>query len=205
MLLFISTDAVAPLTTRPPRIRRGGRKQQRAGGVRRRFGARRFAITLVCHSAERRFGVEREPVVTYARARVCAARRSTTRALPVVAGQRSACVEQCDRECRARGQKKQGIDDLFDTVSDGFFKELPPRLLPILGRETLRSRNTQLYFCAVAFPWRKAAVRARPRTRAGRLIEGPHTIFSLSHREETTMAERSAFLRERINLIKRLP
>lgn len=76
LLLLISTDAVAPLTT-PPRSR--GRKQQRAGGVRRRFGARRFAITLVCHSAERRFGVEREPVVTYARARVCAARRSTTR------------------------------------------------------------------------------------------------------------------------------
>jgi hypothetical protein len=100
----------------PPRIAGGGRKQQRAGGVRRRFGARRFAITLVCHSAERRFGVEREPVVTYARARVCAARRSTTRALPVVAGQRSACVEQCDRECRARGQKKQGIDDLFSTL-----------------------------------------------------------------------------------------
>lgn len=107
----------------PPRSR--GREQQRAGGVRRRFGARRFAITLVCHSAERRFDVEREPVVTYARARVCAA-RSTTRALPVVAGQRSACVEQCDRECRARGQKRKGRSMIFlrhcPTVSSKSFR-----------------------------------------------------------------------------------
>jgi hypothetical protein len=43
-----------------------------------RFGARRFAITLVPR-AERRFGVEREPVVTYARARARVCQHSSTR------------------------------------------------------------------------------------------------------------------------------
>lgn len=43
-----------------------------------RFGARRFAITLVPR-AERRFGVEREPVVTYARARSRVCQHSSTR------------------------------------------------------------------------------------------------------------------------------
>lgn len=86
----------------------------------------------------------------------------------------------------------------LDTVRR-FLQRASAPALSHLGRETLRSRNTTLLLCR-SLPWREAAVRARPRTRAGRLIEGPILSLSLIEREETTMAERSAFLRERARI-----
>lgn len=82
--------------------------------------------TLRDHArAERRFGVEREPVVTYARARACVSALVNAPS-PATSGQRPACEEQpITASARARGR---GVVVLRRPPSDGFFKELPPRL-----------------------------------------------------------------------------
>src|SRR5580765_2641596 len=119
-----------------------------------RFGARRFAITLV-PSAERRFGVEREPVVTYARARACVSTRQ--RALPSNVG---AAASVRARTADHRQHEREDGD--LTTPSDGFFKELPPRLFRY-GRDA--PIETQ-QLCAVA-SFAEAAVRACSDARPG--------------------------------------
>lgn len=142
-----------------------------------RFGARRFAITLL-PLAERRFGVEREPVVTYARAACVSSVRQ--RALPDAVRDGWGSGQRANRATarRARGPGS------FDSVRR-FLQRASAPALPFRER---RSDRNNLYFCAVA----SLAGGGGPRVlgRAGRLIRRV-TIFYLSFREETTMVERS--------------
>lgn len=142
-----------------------------------RLGARRFAITLL-PLAERRFGVEREPVVTYARAACVSSVRQ--RALPDAVRDGWGSGQRANR-ATARRARGPGVFRLRPTVSSKSFRPGSP-----VSGETLRSK--QLYFCAVA----SLAGGGGPRVlgRAGRLIEGSRFSISL-FREETTMVERS--------------
>jgi len=131
-----------------------------------RFGARRFAITLV-PSAERRFGVEREPVVTYARARACVSTRQ--RALPSNVGA-AASVRARTADHRQHEREDRGS---YDSVRR-FFQRTSAPALPL--RERRSDRNTTTLCRSLL----RGGGGPRVLGRAARLIEGPRFFLSLS-------------------------
>lgn len=134
-----------------------------------RFGARRFAITLL-PLAERRFGVEREPVVTYARA-ACVSTAFVSGALPdaVRDGWGSGVSVRTERPRAEREDRGS-----FDSVRR-FLQRASAPALPYRER---RSDRNKLYFRAVAslLRGRRRSARARTRGQADRRV----TIFYLS-------------------------
>lgn len=154
--------------------------------------------------SERRFGVEREPVVTYARARMCRAASAAfaSNARPprdyAVRGsgqQRASANSSTAHRAREPGERTDVRS--FDLSVRRFLERASAPALPILvGRDAPIEAAKQQLLCRSLLNGRRRSARARTRGQADRRA----TILSLIERRPRWLNE--AFLRKNF---KRLP